>query len=213
MDIPVFNLEGKQVGKLSLDKAVWEGKPNKRLLSQAVAMYRTNERFGLASTKTRADVSGGGKKPFKQKHTGRARAGSTRSPLWRHGGSVFGPRPRPFYFRLPQEIRRQALLESLKGKIQDSELVVLDKLSAEKPKTKPFAGLAKAFKAAKRSIIVLDAASDALMKSLRNLSFFELYQAQNLNAFDILNANKVLVTREALTRLEQRIRQADASRN
>lgn len=212
MDIPVFDLEGKQVGKLALDKAVWEGKPNKRLLSQAVAMYRTNLRAGLASTKTRADVSGGGKKPFKQKHTGRARAGSTRSPLWRHGGSVFGPRPRPFYYRLPQEMRRQALLESLKGKLQDEELVVLDKLSTEKPKTKPFAGLAKTFKA-QRSIIVLDGASDALVKSLRNLSAFELCQAQNLNAFDILNANKVLVTKEAFARLEQRIKETDASRN
>lgn len=213
MDIPVFNLEGKQVGKLALDEAVWKGKPNTRLLSQAVAMYRTNLRAGLASTKTRADVSGGGKKPWKQKHTGRARAGSTRSPLWRHGGSVFGPRPRPFYYRLPQEIRRQALLESLKGKLQDEELVILDQLSAQTPKTKPFAGLAKAFKAAQHSIIVLDEASEALVKSLRNLSAFALCQAQKVNAFDVLNANKVLVTKEAFARLEQRVKETDASRN
>ena len=169
MDLRVFNIEGKPVGTLTLEASVWEGRVNTQLLSQAVAMYRTNARAGTASTKTRGNVSGGGKKPFKQKHTGRARAGSTRSPLWRHGGSIFGPRPRPFYYRLPQHIRRLALLESLKGKAQGEQLVVLDQLAAATPKTKPFAGLAKTFQAARRSLIVLNEPAEALLKSLRNL--------------------------------------------
>ena len=213
MDIKVFDLSGKSVGTIDLNAALWDGRVNTRLLAQAVAMYRSNVRAGTASTKTRAHVSGGGKKPFKQKHTGRARAGSTRSPLWRHGGSVFGPRPHSFYFRLPQTMRRVALLESLKGKLQGEELVVLDALTADAPKTKPFSGLAKTFKAKHRSIIVLHEPKHALIKSLRNLGDFELCGASNLNAFDVLNAKKILVTKEAFSRLEQRLKDSDASSN
>ena len=201
------------MGQLTLDPALWESAVNLRVLSQAVAMYRTNLRAGRASTKTRGDVSGGGKKPWKQKHTGRARAGSIRSPLWRHGGSVFGPRPRDMSFRLPQVIRRRALLESLKGKLQDQELVVIDRLSAETPKTKPFARLAKTFQVGARSLIVLHEPTSPLVKSLRNLARFELRHAENLNAFDVLNAHKVLVTRSAFERLEHRLKGPDASSN
>lgn len=211
MDLKVFDVQGKPVGQLTLNPALWGGAVNLRLLSQAVAMYRTNARAGTASTKTRGDVSGGGKKPWKQKHTGRARAGSIRSPLWRHGGSVFGPHPRPFYYRLPQAIRRQALLESLKGKLKDEELVVVDELRAREPKTKPFAGLAKAFHVSRRSIIVLDGDAPALVKSLRNLAAFELCHAENLNAFDVLNAHKVLVTKSAFEQLEHRMKGTDAA--
>lgn len=213
MNIKVFDLQGKEVGQVTLDPALWDGRVNVSLLSQAIAMYRTNQRAGTASTKTRGDVSGGGKKPWKQKHTGRARAGSIRSPLWRHGGSVFGPRPRDVHYRLPQTIRRRALLESLKGKLRDQQLVIIDQLAAEAPKTKPFAKLASTFEVGRRSVIVLDGPSEALLKSLRNLARFELCSATNLNALDVLNAQKVLVTRSALGRLETRMKDADASSN
>ena len=206
MDLKIFNLQGSPVGQRTLDETLWDGRVNERLLSQAVAMYRTNRRAGNASTKTRSDVSGGGRKPWKQKHTGRARAGSIRSPLWRHGGIVFGPHPRDMRYRLPQAIRRKALLESLKGKLRDEELVVVDRLTAEAPKTKPFAGLTKAFAVARKSIIVLDEPTQALVKSLRNLASFELRSASNLNAFDVLNAHKVLVTQSAFERLESRLK-------
>jgi large subunit ribosomal protein L4 len=209
MNLTVFNIQGQETGQLSLDPVLWDGRVNLRLLSQAVAMYRTNQRFTTASTKTRGDVSGGGKKPWKQKHTGRARAGSTRSPLWRHGGSVFGPRPRNVHYSLPKTIKRKALLESLKGKLRDQELVVVDRLAAETPKTKPFANLAKTFQVGKRSVIVLDGAPEPLIKSLRNLARFELRSATNLNAFDVLNAQKVLVTRAAFERLEQRVKEQE----
>ena len=213
MELNVFDLKGKTVGQLTLDPKIWDGKVNAPLLLQALAMYRTNIRRGTASTKTRGEVSGGGRKPFKQKHTGRARAGSTRSPLWRHGGSVFGPRPRDFGYRLPQTIRRQALLESLKGKVKDEELVILDRLVADAPKTKPFAGLAKTFQARTGSVIVLEEPAEAVVKSLRNLGAFELRFAANLNAFDILNAHKVLVTKAAFERLQTRTQDGDAPRN
>ena len=212
-EISVMNVQGASVGRLALDPAIWQGPVNLRLLSQAVAMYRTNRRRGTASTKTRGDVSGGGKKPFKQKHTGRARAGSNRSPLWRHGGSVFGPRPRDMSYRLPQTIRRLALLESLKGKLRDAELVILENLTAGTPKTKPFAGLAKTFQVDRRSVIVLEQPSEPLVKSLRNLAYFELCDAMSLNAFDVLNAHKIFVTQAAFERLERRIKEHNASSN
>lgn len=205
MELKIFDRQGGEVGHVTLDAALWNRPVNLRLLSQAVAMYRTNQRAGTASTKTRGDVSGGGKKPWRQKHTGRARAGSIRSPLWRHGGSVFGPRPHARGYRLPQAIRRKALLESLKGKLQDAELVVVDQLAADQPGTKAFAALTKTFGMTGRSLIVLEQSTPALVKSLRNLASCELRSAHSLNAFDVLNVHKVLVTREALTQLEQRL--------
>ena len=213
MNVKVFNIQGQEIEQLALDPTLWDGGVNLRLLSQAVAMYRTNQRVGTASTKTRGDVSGGGKKPWKQKHTGRARAGSIRSPLWRHGGSVFGPHPRDMHYRLSQTIRRKALLESLKGKLRDQELVVVDQLAADTPKTKPFANLAKTFQVGRRSVIVLEGAPEALVKSLRNLACFDLCTAASLNAFDVLNAKKVLVTKAALERLEVRVKESNASSN
>jgi len=206
MELAVSDITGKTVEQLTLDEALWSGRPNLRLLAQAVAMYRANQRAGTASTKTRGDVSGGGKKPWRQKHTGRARAGSIRSPIWRHGGITFGPHPRDFGYSLPKAIRRKALLESLKGKLRDQELVVLDELTASEPKTKPFAGLAKTFSVARTSVIVLEEFRAPLVKSLRNLARFKLRRAAELNAFDVLNAQKVLLTKAALTQVEARIR-------
>ena len=205
MDVSVVDLAGQSVGTLALNDAVWGGPANLRVVAQAVAMYRANQRSGTASTKNRGDVSGGGKKPWKQKHTGRARAGSTRSPIWRHGGVVFGPHPRDFGYTLPKAILRKALLESLKGKLRDEELVVVKALEADKPKTKPFAGLAKTFGVAKRSVIVLDVFNAPTLRSLRNLAKFELRRAEDLNAFDVANAHKVLVTKQALQRIEERL--------
>ena len=205
-EVKVFDLTGQPVGAVKLSPKIWDGPVRLAVLSQAVAAYRTNGRAGLASTKRRGEVSGGGKKPWKQKHTGRARAGSIRSPLWRGGGSVFGPKPRLIRQRLPEAIKRLALIESLKGKLRDEELVVLDRLQADTPSTKPFGGLAKAFGVERRSVIVLDSRPDALAKSLRNLARITLCDAKNLNAFDVLNAQKIFVTREALARLEQRVK-------
>ncbi|HEX9780237.1 MAG TPA: 50S ribosomal protein L4, partial [bacterium] len=136
---------------------------------------------------------------------------STRSPLWRGGGVIFGPHPRPMGSRLPQQIRRRALIESLKGKIRDGELRVIDGLRADAPKTKPFAGLAGTFEVARSSIIVLAGPAPALVKSLRNLARFRLCDAGSLNALDVVNADKVLVAREAFASLDRRAKESDAS--
>jgi large subunit ribosomal protein L4 len=205
MDVPVFDLTGRKMEPMALEKRLWEGPVNLRLLSQAVAMYRANARAGTASTKTRGDVSGGGKKPWKQKHTGRARAGSIRSPLWRHGGVAFGPHPRDFGYELPKTIRRKALLESLKGKLKDAELVVLNELTAKEPKTKPFAKLADTFQIQRKSLIVLEGFTDPIVKSLRNLAGFELRRCDDLNAFDVLNTHKVVMTKASLAKIQTRV--------
>ena len=205
LEVSVRDVAGREVERLPLNESLWGGAAKVRVLAQAVQAYRANLRAGTASTKRRGEVSGGGKKPWKQKHTGRARAGSIRSPLWRGGGSVFGPKPRDFGVALPKAIRRKALLESLKGKLHDQELVVIDRLAATEPKTKPFAGLAETFGVAKKSIIVLEEFQEALVKSLRNLAGFELRRADDLNALDVLNASKVLLTKGAFQRVEQRL--------
>ena len=205
MQIDIVNLNGEKVETLTLTESWWEGPVNLRVLAQAVDMYRSNLRAGTASTKTRGDVSGGGKKPWKQKHTGRARAGSIRSPLWRHGGITFGPHPRDFGYHVPKAIRRKALAESLKGKLRDQELVVVDRLLASEPKTKPFARLAGTFGVVRASIIVLEELAAPLVKSLRNLRAFELRRADDVNAFDVVNAQKVLMTKSAFERVTQRL--------
>ena len=209
MDISVVDLTGKTVEKLTLKDEMWGGSVNLRLLAQAARMYRSNQRAGTAATKKRGEVSGGGKKPWKQKHTGRARAGSNRSPLWRHGGVTFGPQPRDFGYELPKTIRRIALLESLKGKLIDQELVIVNQIQADQPKTKPFAGLAGTFKVAGKSVIVLEEFKEPVVRSLRNLDKFELRRADDLSAFDVLNANKVLITKPAFKKIETRLEKAN----
>ncbi len=209
--VAVSNLQGQTVEQLRLDPARWGGTVNTALLYQAVRMYRANLRAGTAATKTRGEVSGGGKKPWKQKHTGRARAGSNRSPLWRHGGIVFGPHPRDFSYRLPERIRRQALAESLAAKLRDHEIIVVDELTAQTPKTKPFAGLLQQFGIVKSSLIVLAALDAPTVLSLRNLEHVSLRRAQDLTAFDVLNHDKLVMTKAAWAAVERRLFGAGAS--
>ena len=134
--LPVYNTEGKEIDTVKLDSSVFDGDVNLPAIYQAVNAFRANQRKGLAATKTRGEVSGGGKKPWKQKGTGRARVGSTRSPLWRHGGVVFGPHPRNFSYVLPAKIRNLALKSGLNSKLKENNLLVLENLKVEKPKTK-----------------------------------------------------------------------------
>ena len=204
-EVPVFDISGHKAETLELDDARWGGAANLRILNQVVRMYRSNARAGTASTKKRGEVSGGGKKPWKQKHTGRARAGSIRSPLWRHGGIVFGPQPRNFGYSLPKTLRRVALVESIKGKLRDDEFVFVTELRATEFKTKPFSKLAETFKVGGPSVIVLEDFEEMIVRSLRNLADFKLCRADDLNAFDVINANKVLITKLAFQRVEHRV--------
>ena len=172
--LPIYNTEGKEVDTLKLDAKIFDGVVNADAIYQAVNAYRANQRKGLASTKTRGEVSGGGKKPWKQKGTGRARVGSTRSPLWRHGGVVFGPHPRDFYYTLPQKIRMLALKSSLNEKLNQNNLIVLDSLKLEKPKTKEALKVFSNLKVSQSTVLLLEKVDENSKLALRNISFLNI---------------------------------------
>lgn len=202
--IPQFAMDGKPLPPLEFDETVF-GKHVKRfLLRQAVIMYQANKRVGTASTKTRKDVSGSGRKPWAQKHTGRARAGSKRSPLWRHGGTVFGPQPRDYGFSLPKRALREALHSAVLSKLKDGQVRVVDRLALEDPKTPRTKVLAKVLKAIKvdRSCLIGTEAYDrALVLSARNIDRVQLQPVADFNAYDVLRNQALVLTRPALDRL------------
>src|SRR3989338_8676489 len=184
--LPVVHLTGEPAGSISVGEEFFTAPINTALLHQLTLSYRASRRAGTADTKRRSEVSGGGKKPWKQKHTGRARAGSTRSPLWRHGGIVFGPHPRDFGYRLPAAMRSAGLLEVLRAKARDGEWTVVQQLTTDKPSTKTFAAT-KIFKELSTStLVVLDRYEPAIVRSLRNLRHVELSSAREVTMFDLL---------------------------
>ena len=201
-ELELRNLEGRAVGKVSLP-VMLEGPVNSAVLWQAVRMYLANQRQGTADTKTRGEVRGGGKKPWKQKHTGRARAGSIRSPLWRGGGIVFGPHPRDYRYQLPQQLRRKALVESLKAKMEDNDLIALESLEPLEPKTKALAKVLKSFGFEGPVLFVVDRPSPMLARIARNLVRVEIKPAQDVTCYDILSHSKVVVTSEGLKQLQK----------
>ncbi|MBI4355160.1 MAG: 50S ribosomal protein L4 [Candidatus Omnitrophica bacterium] len=201
MEIPILNISAKAVDTLTLDSDVLGGRVNKAVLYEAVNMYRANQRAGTASTKTRGQVRGGGKKPWKQKHTGRARQGTIRAPQWRHGGIVFGPHPRDFSYDLSTRTKRQALLSSLRAKWQDQELVVLDDVRVQQPKTKEVSSVVKAFGLTKRSLLVTGRIDATLTRAARNLALLSVVRADEVNAYDVLSHHKILFTKEALSQV------------
>ncbi len=176
------------------------------LIHEAVVNYLANQRQGTHATKTKGLVSGGGKKPWKQKHTGRARSGSLRSPLWRGGGTIFGPQPRDYSYEMPKTARRTALFAALSKKLADGELTVLDGLTMEKPRTKELAGILKGLGADKEGsvLIVLANPDEQILRSARNMPRVSVMQAGDLNVYDVVVHNKVLATRQAMETLEAR---------
>ena len=155
-EIEIYNIKGKSVGKIELDKDIFNGKVNEPILHQVIRMYEANQRQGTASTKTRSEVSGGGRKPWKQKGTGRARAGTIRSPLWRGGGIVFGPHPRDYSYQVPKSVKRLALISSLNAKLNDKNMIVIDEIKLDKAKTKEIAAALRNLKAEKKPLLVLE---------------------------------------------------------
>lgn len=216
--LPIYNTEGKKIDSLKLDSAVFDGTINKDALYQAVLVYRAGKRKGLASTKTMGEVSGGGRKPWKQKGTGRARVGSIRSPLWRHGGVVFGPHPRDFSYALPKKIKRLALKSSLNAKVKENNFIILDNLEIEKPKTKDavriFLNLKitpeekpKKPKPKKTDVLLLLGKIDENLKlALRNISFLNINRAQDTQAYEVLAAHKLIITKDGLSILTERLK-------
>ena len=201
MDIQIHDIQGKVVGSATLPKAL-EGEVNKAVLWQAVRMYLANQRQGTAQTKTRGQVSGGGKKPWAQKHTGRARAGSIRSPIWRHGGVVFGPHPREHRYELPAQIRRLALVNSLRAKFQENAVVAVDGLDKISEKTKAMGQFLRQMKAAQGALLVVEKPNALLVRISRNIPKVQVKAVSDLNCYDVLYHRRIVVTAAGLKQWE-----------
>jgi len=203
--VAVYDITGKKTGEMELNDDVFNVDVNEAVLHQAVVMQLASQRLGTASTKTRGFVRGGGKKPWKQKGTGRARAGSIRSPLWVGGGTVFGPHPRSYAFRMPRKQRRLAIKSALTAKLQEGELVVLDSINFDAPKTKSVLKLMSDFNVAdKKVLIVTGEQIENVEKSARNIPGVKAIPASSsLNVYDLLYHAKVFVTKDAITRIEE----------
>jgi large subunit ribosomal protein L4 len=211
--LPVYDSEGKEVDTIKLNAEVFDGSQNLDCLHQAILGYQANQRKGLAATKTRGEVSGGGKKPWKQKGTGRARVGSTRSPLWRHGGVTFGPHPRDFSYEIPQKIKALALKTSLNTRLKENNFLVLDEFKVEAPKTKLAVKILtnlKLFSAKikkEKKVLFLTHKLDAdLKKALKNISFLTVDLAKDCHAYEVMNNQKLLITKAGLNELTERLK-------
>lgn len=199
-----YEQNGSERGTLNLPDELFGCEPNEAVVHQAVVAYLANQRQGDASTKERSDVRGGGKKPFRQKGTGRARAGTIRSPIYRGGGVVFGPHPRSYRKALPKKIRRLALRSSLSSHAKDDSVLVVDDFEYKEPKTRQFAELLKAMDIYdKKVLVVVDKANDTVIKSCRNIPNVRTTLGTTLNTYDIVWADKVLLTQSALKVVEE----------
>jgi large subunit ribosomal protein L4 len=210
MQLDVVNSENKKVGSVDVNDEVFGGRVNTDLLWESVVHENAAARRGTHQTKNRANVSGSGKKPWRQKGTGRARVGSIRNPLWRHGGTVFGPQPRSYDFALPRRVRRGALRAALTQKVKDGALVVVDALAAGEVKTKAAAELLARLGVTGKAVLVDVALDDKLALSVRNIPGVELVQSGRLTARQVANAGHVVATTGALERLQEALAERSA---
>ena len=200
--VAVFSPEGKETGQVELPESIFGVPVNEALLHQALTRQQANERQGTHQTKTRGEVSGGGKKPWKQKGTGRARQGSTRAPQWRHGGVVFGPHPHSYEQKMPRKQRRLALKAALSAKHLDGAVRVVEEIALKAPRTRAIADLFAGMDAGLRILFVLPEHDQVLEKSTRNLAAVKMILGSNLNVEDVLAADTIVLTRAALTQVE-----------
>ena len=204
--LSMYDSKGKVVGKFELDKELFTGVVNKGVIYQFLMMYNANQRRGTASTKTRAMVSGGGKKPFKQKGTGRARAGSTRSPLWRHGGIVFGPHPRDFHYDIPKKVKKLALISSLNSKIAEDKWIGIESIDLPELKTKHFQSIVNALKLNGKSLFVLEAPDEKIKRASRNIENIFIKNYKDFNTKDVMACDTVIMSKAALEKLPERLK-------
>ncbi len=203
--LTVHDIKGKETGSVQLPDEIFDVKVNEAVIHQAVVMYLANQRQGNASTKTRGEVSGGGRKPWKQKGTGRARAGSSRSPLWSKGGVVFGPHPREYGYALSKKTRIAALRASLNAKFQAKQLLCVEDIQLTKTKTKEVASILKVFKLHGKILALFDGTKSDVILASRNIPLLSLSCAGDINAYDVMKNKTVLVTKSAIENLLKRI--------
>jgi len=201
--IKVLNMAGAEVGALELSEKVFGAEVNTAILHSAVRMYLSNQRQGTQSTLTRTEVSGGGRKPWRQKGSGRARQGSTRAPQWTHGGVALGPKPRTYKVKMNKKIKRLAMFSALSAKVAGSEMVVIDAIAANEYKTSVMAKMLAAVGAGKKALVVLPEVDAKVIASLRNIEGVKVAQYNEVNVYDILNCNTLVCAKAAVEKIEE----------
>ncbi len=202
-NMKVVNMAGKEVGEIALSEKVFGAEVNEAVLHTAVRAFLMNQRQGTQSTLTRTEVSGGGKKPWKQKGTGHARQGSTRSPQWTHGGIALGPKPRSYRVTLNKNVRRKALFCALSDKVVSNDMVVVDAITANEYKTKAMVEMLTALGAKKKALVVLPEVNEFVIKSFANLAGVKTTQWNTLNVYDVLNCDTLVVAKDAVAKIEE----------
>ena len=203
MNVTVFNMAGQEVGTMVLADSVFGAEINAAVLHAAVRAYLLNQRQGTQSTLTRTEVSGGGKKPWRQKGTGRARQGSTRAPQWTHGGIALGPKPRSYHTDMNKKTKRVALFSALSAKVAEGKLIIVDDIVCNEYKTKTMVNMLKALGVDNRALVVLDAVNPYTVKSCANIERVETTLATTINVYEILKADKMVITAAAVKKLEE----------
>lgn len=202
-EIKVVNMAGAEVGTMMLADSVFAAQVNSAVLHMAVKNYLGNQRQGTQSTLTRTEVSGGGRKPWRQKGTGRARQGSTRSPQWTHGGVALGPKPRSYRTKLNKKVRRVAIASALSSKVADNNLIVVDNITTNEYKTKVMVAMLTAIGAGKKSLVVLPEKDDKAFRSLSNIEGVKVAVAGSVNVYDILNCNTLVMAQGAVEKIQE----------
>ena len=202
-NIKILDMTGKEVGEMTLSEKVFGAEVNEAVLHTAVRAYLMNQRQGTQSTLTRTEVSGGGRKPWKQKGTGHARQGSTRAPQWTHGGVALGPKPRDYKVSLNKSVKRTALFSALSAKVAAGEMIVIDSINATEYKTKNMTEMLDAVGAAKKTLIVLPEVNDFVIKSCANIEGVKTTQWNTINVYDILNCDTLIVAKDAVAKIEE----------
>ncbi|MFJ7748117.1 50S ribosomal protein L4 [Peribacillus sp. NPDC097295] len=201
--VTLFNQTGSQVGDIELNESIFGIEPNNHVLFEAIIMQRASLRQGTHKVKNRSEVAGGGRKPWKQKGTGRARQGSIRSPQWRGGGVVFGPTPRSYSYKLPKKVRRLAIKSALSAKALEENILVLESLTFEAPKTKEFVAVLKNLSVDTKTLIVTDGLDEKVALSARNIPGVTVVEAVGLNVLDVVSHNKLILTKSAVEKVEE----------
>ncbi|MFC6254332.1 50S ribosomal protein L4 [Secundilactobacillus hailunensis] len=201
--VTLFKQDGSQNGDVTLNDAIFGIEPNENVVFDTVLMQRASQRQGTHAVKNRSAVRGGGKKPWRQKGTGRARAGSTRSPIWVGGGTIFGPTPRSYAYHLPKKVTRLALKSVLSQKVADGSLVVVDAFSFDQPKTKDFAKSLSSLNVSTKTLVVLEEDNKNAEMAARNLANVQVIDAKGINVLDVINNDKLVLTQAALSQIEE----------
>ena len=202
-NVKVVNMTGAQVGEIALSDVIFGAEVNEAVLHAAVRAYLLNQRQGTQSTLTRSEVSGGGRQPWRQKGTGRARQGSTRSPQWTHGGIALGPKPRSYTTKMNKKVKQIALFSALSAKVANNEMIVVDSIAATEFKTKTMVNMLSAIGAGKKSLVVLDGPNAMVVKSLSNIAGVKVAYTNTINTYDILNCNTIVFAQAAVEKLQE----------